>query len=93
MERDIDIAVSAEEFASADMTRLIVSIEQKLVGGDLEIRCGETASYSDLLFSILCLFDSLAKDNKYVGSVQKIVDDMLSMYQSEEFHKEGMIDE
>lgn len=87
MDKDIDKMVSAEEFKNKDISRLILIIEQKLVGGDLEIQCGETATYSDLLFSILCLFDSLSKDNKNIGTVEKIIDDMLSMYKSDEFHK------
>lgn len=84
----IDKTVSAKEFEDKDLSRLIMTITQKMVGGDLTIQFGETVTYQDVLFSILCMADALAKDNKKIGSIDKVLEDLASMAKHEEFHKD-----
>ena len=88
LEKKVDKYISSREFKKTDISRLIITVTQKMIGGNLEIQCGETATYADLLFTILCIGHSLAKDNKKIGSIDKFLDDLISMSQSEEFHKE-----
>lgn len=84
----IDQQISAKDFENKDLSRLIMTITQKMVGGDITIQFGETVSYADVLFSILCMADALAKDNKNIGSIDKVLDDLISMSKHEEFHKD-----
>lgn len=84
----IDEKVSSEEFENKDLSRLIMTITQKMIGGDITIQFGETVTYADVLFSILCMADALAKDNKNIGSIDKVIEDLISMSKHEEFHKE-----
>lgn len=84
----IDQHISAKDFENKDLSRLIMTITQKMVGGDITIQFGETVSYADVLFSILCMADALAKDNKNIGSIDKVLDDLISMSKHEEFHKD-----
>jgi len=84
----IDQQISAKDFEDKDLSRLIMTITQKMVGGDITIQFGETVSYADVLFSILCMADALAKDNKNIGSIDKVLDDLISMSKHEEFHKD-----
>lgn len=84
----IDQHISAEDFENKDLSRLIMTITQKMVGGDITIQFGETVTYADVLFSILCLADSLAKDNKNIGTIDKVLEDLVSMSKHEEFHKD-----
>lgn len=84
----IDQHISVKDFEDKDLSRLIMTITQKMVGGDITIQFGETVSYADVLFSILCMADALAKDNKNIGSIDKVLDDLISMSKHEEFHKD-----
>ena len=84
----IDQQISAKDFENKDLSRLIMTITQKMVGGDITIQFGETVSYADVLFSILCMADALARDNKNIGSIDKVLDDLISMSKHEEFHKD-----
>lgn len=84
----IDQQISAKDFEDKDLSRLIMTITQKMVGGDITIQFGETVSYADVLFSILCMADALARDNKNIGSIDKVLDDLISMSKHEEFHKD-----
>lgn len=83
----IDQRISKEDFEKKDISRLILTITQKMVGGDLTIQFGETTTYGDLLFAFLCTADALAKDNPKIGNIDKIIDDLVSMSKHEEFHK------
>ena len=84
----IDQHISAKDFEDKELSRLIMTITQKMVGGDITIQFGETVSYADVLFSILCMADALARDNKNIGSIDKVLDDLISMSKHEEFHKD-----
>ena len=88
MDKDIDEHISAIDFEQKDLSRLILTISQKMVGGDIDIQVGETVTYADVLFSILCLADTLAKDNKKIGSIDKVIEDLIAMSKHEEFHKD-----
>lgn len=83
----IDQRISKEDFEKKDISRLILTITQKMVGGDLTIQFGETTTYGDLLFAFLCTADALAKDNPKIGNIDKVIDDLVSMSKHEEFHK------
>lgn len=88
MDKDIDERISAMDFENKDLSRLILTITQKMIGGDIEIQLGETVTYADVLFSILCLAHSLAEDNEKIGSIDKVLEDLISMSKHEEFHKD-----
>ena len=83
----IDQRISKEDFEKKDISRLILTITQKMIGGDLTIQFGETTTYGDLLFAFLCTADALAKDNPKIGNIDKVIDDLVSMSKHEEFHK------
>ena len=83
----IDQRISKEDFEKKDISRLILTITQKMVGGDLTIQFGETTTYGDLLFAFLCTADALAKDNPKIGNIDKVIADLVSMSKHEEFHK------
>jgi hypothetical protein len=77
-----------KDFKQADISRLIITIVQRVVGGNLEIQCGETATYADVLFGFLCWADAFARENKKVEmSVDKVLADLHQMYQNEAFHE------
>lgn len=85
----IDEQISSKDFEDKDLSRLIMTITQKMVGGDITIQFGETVTYSDVLFAVLCMADALAKDNKNIGSIDKVLDDLISMSKHKEFHKDN----
>lgn len=88
MDEVIDQRISSMEFDEKDLSRLILTITQRMVGGDIDIQVGETVTYADALFSILCFADALAKSNKKIGTIDKVLDDLISMSKHEEFHKD-----